>query len=547
MYVLGICGGIRAGHHDGAAVLFKDGSLIAGAEEERFLRVKHAAARLPEHAIRFCLAHAGITIRDVDTVGYNYATIPNIAGRLRDFFRFKFGHSPRIQLVPHYLAHASSVYRLSGFDAALTFSADVSGDSVSTFVTHGEAGHILPLKSIRRPNSLGLFYSMITQHLGFARDNDEYKVMGLASYGKSEQDLSFLLTWRDGEHKFHYEDYMKAVGPRSPFPSKQESIFTAALVEKLGPPRLPDEPIAQRHMDLAYSAQKMLERCVVDLLNHYHRETGARSVAIAGGVGLNCVMNQRIVALPWVDEIFIQPAASDAGGSLGAAAEILAGKGVEIEPMEHCYLGPEFDDEEIAGLIRAYGIQARRLEDPARYAAERTAEGKILAWFQGRMEFGPRALGNRSILADPRDPGMKDKINATIKFREDFRPFAPAVLEERVADCFVDGRPAPYMTLTFDVREEWKERLASITHVDGTARIQTVDRKTNPMFHRLISEFEKISGIPVVINTSLNIKGQPICLSPRDAISTFYGTGMDCLVLGPYALEKERTAGSTAG
>jgi len=302
---------------------------------------------------------------------------------------------------------------------------------------------------------------------------------------------------------------------------------------------LPHEPLTQHHKDLAYSVQKTLERCVLDLLTHYHHETGSNRVAVAGGVGLNCVMNQRIAALPWVDELWVQPAASDAGGSLGAAAEVLAGKGVDIEPMQHCYLGPEFDDDEIAGFIRAYGIKARRVDDPASYAASRLAQGKILAWFQGRMEFGPRALGNRSILADPRDPDMKDKINATIKFREDFRPFAPAVLEERVGDCFVDGRPAPFMTLTFDVREEWKQRLASITHVDGTARIQTVDKQTNSLFHRLITEFEKISGIPVVINTSFNIKGQPICLSPRDAISTFYGTGMDCLVMGHWVLEKE--------
>jgi len=535
---MGICGGVRAGHHDGAAALFEDGRLVAAAEEERFLRVKHATARLPENAIRYCLAHAGITMRDVEAVGYNYATVPNIATRLRDYFEFRFDHAPTIQLVPHYLAHAASTYRLSGFDEALTFSADVSGDSVSTFITHGDRGHILPLKSLRRPNSLGLFYSLITQHLGFARDNDEYKVMGLASYGKQEQDLSFLLGWGEGEHRFNYQQYMKPVGPRSPFPSKQESLITPALLEKLGPPRLPDQPITQRHMDLAYSVQKTLERCVIDLLGHYHRETESHRVTIAGGVGLNCVMNQRIAALPWVEEIYVQPAASDAGGCLGAAAEILAAKGIELEPMTHCYLGPRFDDDEIERLLRAYRLPARRVEDPARWAAERIAEGKILAWFQGRMEFGPRALGNRSILADPRDREMKDKINATIKFREDFRPFAPAVLEERVADCFVDGRPAPFMTFTFDVREEWKERLASITHVDGTARIQTVSERTNPAFHRLIRRFESISGIPVVINTSFNVKGQPICLSPRDAVSTFYGTGMDCLVLGSFVLEK---------
>ena len=540
MYVLGICGGIRAGHHDGAAALFDDGKLVAAAEEERFLRVKHATARLPENAIRYCLQEAGIGIRDVDTVAYNYATIDQMGERLADFFRFRFGHSPEIRVIPHYLAHAASAYRLSGFDEALTLSADVSGDSVSTFITHGQGDVIHPLKAIRRPNSVGLFYSIITQHLGFVRDNDEYKVMGLASYGTEETDLSFLLSWGGGEHRFHYETYMKPVGPKSPFPSKQESIFTPALVEKLGPPRLPDEPITRQHQNLAFSVQQTLERCVIDLLEHYHRETGSRKVCIAGGVGLNCVMNQRIAALPWVDELFVQPAASDAGGCIGAAVEVLGQRGTVIEPMEHVYLGPSFSDDEIEQYLRSYGLKPRRVEDPARFAAEKIARGKIVAWFQGRMEFGPRALGNRSILADPRDPEMKARINATIKFREDFRPFAPAVLEERVADCFVDGFAAPYMTFTFDVREEWKERLASITHVDGTARIQTVSKKTNPLFHQLIGHFEELSGIPVVINTSLNIKGQPICLAPRDAVFTYHGSGMDCLVIGHWVLEKEQ-------
>ncbi|MDH3627293.1 MAG: carbamoyl transferase [Acidobacteriota bacterium] len=538
MYVLGICGGIRAGHHDGAAALFRDGQLVAAAEEERFLRVKHATARLPENAVRFCLKEAGIEISDIDVVAYNYATITNMRERLADFFLRRFGHAPEIRLVSHYLAHAASAYRLSEFDQALIISADVSGDSVSTFVSFGRGGVIEPLKSIERPNSLGLFYSMITQHLGFARDNDEYKVMGLASYGREEIDLSFLLSWEGGDHRFNYLQYMKSVGPQSPFPGKQEALFHEALIERLGPSRLPDEPLTQRHKDLAFSVQKTLERCMLDLLDHYHRITGAKNVCVAGGVGLNCVMNQRIAALPWVENIFVQPAASDAGGCIGAGCEVLAQKGISPEPLEHVYLGPSFTDDEIDGFTRSYGLQARKVDDPAAYAAQSLSEGKILAWFQGRMEFGPRALGNRSILANPQDPDMKEKINATIKFREDFRPFAPAVLEERVQDCFVDSFPSPFMTMTFDVHEAWKQRLASITHIDGTARIQTVGRKTNPLFHNLISKFDELTGIPVVINTSFNIKGQPICLSPRDAITTFYGTGMDALVVGNWVFEK---------
>jgi carbamoyltransferase len=538
MHILGISGGIRSGHHDPAAALYRDGTLVAAAEEERFLRIKHSEGRLPENAIRFCLRQAGIGIRDVTAAAYGYATVPGMQRRLQEYFRFKFGHAPEIRLVPHYLAHAGSAFRLSGFEDAMVLSADVSGDSVSTLLSHGKGAEIRILKEIRRPNSLGLFYSVLTQLLGFQRDNDEYKVMGLASYGKQEIDLSWLLTYGNGEYRLNHEEYIVPIGPTQPFPSKQESIYTERLLERLGPPRLRDEPIAQRHMDLAFSAQRALERSVVDLVTWLHRETGSRNLCIAGGVGLNCVMNQRLLALPFVDRIFVQPAASDAGTAIGAAVETVAEHGIRPEPMEHVFLGPSFTDEEIAAALESYKIPFRREEDVCRFAAEQLASGAIVAWFQGAMEFGPRALGNRSILADPRDPKMKDRINATIKFREDFRPFAPAVLEERVSDFFVNGVSSPYMTLTFDVREEKRGQIASITHVDGTARIQTVSGRTNPRFHRLIREFESRTGIPMVINTSFNVKGQPIVTTPRDAVSTFYMTGMDHLILGNFVLSK---------
>ncbi len=362
--------------------------------------------------------------------------------------------------------------------------------------------------------------------------------MGLASYGKNEVDLSFLLKWGDGSYKFNFEEYLKPVGPKEPFPSKQEALFTDNLIKKLGKPRLPEEPIEQIHMDIAYSAQKMLERCVCDLLNYYHKKTGIKNVAIAGGVGLNCVMNQRIKELPWVEKILIQPASSDAGASIGACCEILNELGLEIEPLRDVYLGPSFTNDEIKSMLDSYNLKAKWLDDPSSFAAENISKGKIIAWFQGRMEFGPRALGNRSILADPRDPKMKDKLNSTIKFREDFRPFAPAVLEGFVEECFENGFPSPYMTITFNVRDKWKEKLSSITHVDGTARIQTVNKETNPLFYNLIEKFYEITGIPVVVNTSLNVRGQPICLSPRDAIWTFYGSGIDYLIMGNWFLQK---------
>jgi carbamoyltransferase len=538
MVILGICGGIRSGHHDPAAVLYRDGKLVAAAEEERFLRIKHSEGRLPENAIRFCLSQAGLSIRDVDCVAYGYATVPGMDQRLKDYFILKFGYSPEIRLIRHFMAHAASAYRVSGFPDANILSADVSGDSVSTLLSFGKGTEIRIIKSVPRPNSLGIFYSLLTQVLGFQRDNDEYKVMGLASYGKQEVDLSWLLQFGGGEYKLNYEDYMVKVGPNQAFPSKQEGIYSKRLIERLGPPRLKEEPLTQRHKDLAFSAQKTLERVVIDLVKWLHEQTGSRNLCIAGGVGLNCVMNQRLLALPFVDRVYVQPAASDAGTAIGAALEVLAERGVQPETMTHVYTGPSFDNEEIQRALESYRVSYRREEDVCRFAAEKLAEGCIVAWFQGAMEFGPRALGNRSILADPRDPAMKDRINATIKFREDFRPFAPAVLEERVAEYFTDGVPSPFMTLTFDVRREKQEQIASITHVDGTARIQTVSRETNPRFHRVISEFGKLTGIPMVINTSFNVKGQPIVCTPRDAVSTFFMTGMDHLVLGDYVLSK---------
>ena len=538
MVILGICGGIRSGHHDPAAVVYRDGKLVAAAEEERFLRIKHSEGRLPESAIRFCLSQAGLSIRDVDCVAYGYATVPGMDQRLKNYFNLKFGYCPEIRLIRHFMAHAASAFRVSGFADAMVLSADVSGDSVSTLLSFGRGSEIRVIKSVPRPNSLGIFYSLLTQILGFQRDNDEYKVMGLASYGKQEVDLSWLLQFGGGEYRLNYEEYMVSVGPNQAFPSKQEGIYSERLVERLGPPRMKDEPLTQRHMDLAFSAQKTLERAVIDLVTWLHEQTGSRNLCIAGGVGLNCVMNQRLLALPFVDRIYVQPAASDAGTAIGAALEVLAERGVQPEVMEHVYTGPAFSNEEIHKALESYKVGYRREEDVCRFAAEKLAEGCIVAWFQGAMEFGPRALGNRSILADPRDPAMKDRINATIKFREDFRPFAPAVLEEQGGEYFSDGVKSPFMTLTFDVRKEKQSQIASITHVDGTARIQTVGRETNPRFHRVISEFGKLTGVPMVINTSFNVKGQPIVCTPRDAVSTFFMTGMDHLVLGDYVLSK---------
>jgi len=538
MYFLGISGGVLAGNQDGAAALVKNGQVIAAAEEERFLRVKHASGWLPKNAIRFCLKQAEITVRDLEGVAFPGATYRNFRQILTDYFDFTFGYAPPITLIDHHTAHAASTYFAAGnSQPSLILTMDFSGDRTSTLIAVGHGTEIEEICRMMKPDSLGIFYSLMTQYLGFQKDNDEYKVMGLASYGKPKVDLSWLLRPSGDTYELETAYLISVLAPDRPAPSKQERLYTTLPLPE--PARLSEQKITPYYEDVAASAQKTLEDVVLHLVDRFVAKTGLRRLCLAGGVALNCVMNQKLRESGLVDDFFAPPHASDAGLAIGCALLQSVQAGAKPQPMSHAYLGPEYTEDEIEGFLKRANVPYERVDDLAKTVARDIAKGKIIGWFQGRMEFGPRALGNRSILADCRRAEMKDIINHRVKFREPFRPFTPSVLEEAVADYFQPPGNSPYMTITFSVRPEKQEEIPAVVHVDGTVRIQSVSAKTNPKYHRLISEFAKITGMPVVLNTSLNVKGDPINCGPREALATFFSTGMDCLAMGPFYLCKE--------
>lgn len=538
MYFLGISGGVLAGNQDGAAALVKDGQVIAAVEEERFLRVKHASGWLPTNAIRFCLKKAGITVQDLEGVSFPGATYRNFREILMDYFEFTFGYAPVITLTDHHTAHAASSYfTWENSQPSLILTMDFSGDRTSTLIAVGHDTEIEEMCRLMKPNSLGIYYSIVTQYLGFQKDNDEFKVMGLASYGVPKYDFSWLLRPNGDTYQVDTSYLISVLDPDRPAPSKQECLYTNLQLPESA--RLPGEKITPYHKDIAASAQKTLEDIVLHLAERFLVKTGLRRLCVAGGVGLNCVVNQKLRESGLVDDFYAPPHASDAGLAIGCALLQSIGAGSKPQPMLHAYLGPEYSEDEILGILKQARAPYDYVDDLERTVAKDIASGKIVGWFQGRMEFGPRALGNRSILADCRRAEMKDIINHRVKFREPFRPFTPSVLEEAGKDYFQHPGISPYMNITFLVRPEKKDEIPAVVHVDGTVRIQTVSAKTNPRYHRLISEFAKVTGVPVVLNTSLNIKGDPINCSPREALATFYSTGMDCLAIGPYYLRKK--------
>ncbi len=537
MHVLGISGGVLAGNQDGAACLLHDGRIVAAAEEERLLGIKHANGHLPKKAIEYCLARAGIGIRDVAAVGFPGITYQNFEAILRDYLEFHFGHAPEVRLFDHHHCHAASTYYYSGLPDALVLTMDFSGDRTCTALFHARGQEISQVLRIGKPNSLGVFYSMLTQYLGFGKDDEEYKMMGLASYGEPRYDLSEILRPEGEAYRLNPAFVRSAVRPELPAPSKQEALFAPLPLPK--PHRVSGEKITQYHMDVAASAQLALEEAVLNLLRHAAARSESRHLCLAGGVSLNCVMNKRIRETRRFDTVFVPPHTTDAGLSLGAAAFLsLEKQGIRPEPIGNCYWGPSFSDDEIEKVFERCSVRFERPDDVCAAVAEDLSLGHIVGWFQGGMEFGPRALGARSILADPRRAGMKDRVNFAVKFREGFRPFAPSCLEERAAEYFADAVRSPYMTLTFDVREEKRGEVPAITHVDGTARVQTVGRGESPLYHRMIEEFARRTGVPMVLNTSMNVQGQPIIANPRTAVALFYSTGLAGMAIGPYYLRK---------
>jgi len=465
-------------------------------------------------------------------------TYRNMRERLSDYFRFVHGHAPPIELCDHHEAHAASAYYTSGFENSLVVTFDFSGDRRATTISRGVANRLELVEHWDFPQSLGLFYALITQHLGFDFGEDEYKVMGLASYGSPTVDLTWLLCPGEGAYTLA-EDILRSTGEGEPPLSPQERLYGPQLEARLGIARGKRQNLDSTHKDLAASAQQLLETTVLRLLKPFAARFSSRNLCLAGGVAMNCVMNQKLAENGDFDAVYVPPVAGDAGLALGAALlhAMPSGNGVR-ERLGTAAWGPSYSNEVIRKALDEVGARYREVNDPAEVAADWIARGKIVGWYQGRMEYGSRALGQRSILADPRVEGMKDRVNAVVKFREGFRPFAPSVVEDAAGTYFERVCNSPFMTSTFTVRPTARAKIPAVTHADGTARIQTVSSQSQPLYHHLIAEVGKRTGVPVVLNTSFNIKGQPIVENPNQAISTFYGSGLDILLAGSFAVEK---------
>lgn len=554
--------------------------MIAAAEEERFTRVKHgkrpvpfSAWQQPWHAIAYCLEAAGIHLRDVDRFAYSFdpgllrqdlapgdqivlplepsAHIrPDGAGPWDPLFLSYIVNAPRQvvsgyphhlqehfqdtrledvlarwSFLEHHLAHEASAFLASPFEEAAVLTMDGRGERVSTSCGHFHEGRYERIRQVELPHSLGLLYEDVTRYLGFLHSSDEYKVMALASYGQPvHADVFHEVVQGDGEGGYRVN----------------RCDFEAAF----GPARRRGEPFEQRHMDIAQSLQKVLEETVLEVLTWLHRRTGSENLCMAGGVALNCVMNARVAREGPFKRVWVQPAAGDAGTSLGAALwlDFLNRDRRRAWHMDHAYLGPEYRDDEILRFLQRSGVPFRAMSDVAEEAAALLAEEKVLAWFQGRMEFGPRALGARSILASPRRAEMQARLNE-LKDREDFRPVAPVVMQEMAHEWFVphDGQQdieAPYMLFVFDVRPEVADRIPAVRHTDGTARVQTVRAEQNPLLHDLLRAFAELTGVPVLVNTSFNTRGEPVVCTPRDALESFFTSPLDALVIGKFLVEK---------
>ncbi len=537
MNILGISGGVKIGNQDGAAALLVDGELVAAAEEERFVGIKFANGLLPKNATRFCLKQAGLDVRDLDAVVFAGATYDDFEEILRRFFEFNFGFAPPVMLVDHHTAHAASAFFGSGFESSLVVTMDLSGDRKSTTIHIGSHGQLKPVEEIYKPNSLGLYYSAMTQYLGFERDSDEYKVMGMAAYGKARYDFSKILEVTGTGYRFHY-DFIRGVSGNGPGSSKQERLFDSLPLPFS--PRTPGSPIKQVHCDIAASAQHQLEQAVLQMIKHHTGSTGIGRVCIAGGVGLNCLMNQKIRECSSVEALYVPPVCSDAGLALGAAYLQARKNGETVTPLTHAYWGPEFSPQEVRAVLDRAGASYRETSDPVESATQLIEQNKIVGWFQGRMEYGPRALGSRSILASPRDSKMKDTINDKVKFREQFRPLAPSILHKDGPTYFANYVNSPFMTQTFTAMDVTKDVAPATVHCDGTSRMQTVDPHTNRLYGELIEAVGEQTGLPMVLNTSLNAYNDPMACQPFQALRTYFSTGLDALVMGNFVLDKSR-------
>ena len=564
--VLGISGALN---HDPSAALYVDEKLVAAAEEERFIRDKHAKGKMPINAAQFCLDYAGIKPEAVDVVAVPFAPI-SIFSKARWHFAKRYWYAPdraldallngnrryrryrdrvfsllrdlgidpdkvEFEPVEHHLAHASSAYHLSGFsEKTAIMGVDGKGEYATTFFGYGENGKIHKIKEFYDPDSLGGLYGAITEYLGFEMLDGEYKVMGMAPYGDSSKyDFSRLIDF-DGKNFQVNTKLVNTVGLRR---YKQDGVgfyFSPKLIDWLGPKRegdIADEP----YIDYAATIQALFEEVVLKLMDHYLgdiiKETG--KLAFSGGGALNVKLNQKIIARDEVKELYVQPASGDAGTAVGAASYVLMKRGIKPEKMEHVYLGPKFSNEDCIQACEAHPEKPsyELIDQVPQAVAKVLAEGNPVAWFQGRMEFGPRALGGRSIIGCPSAPGVANRINEQIKFRERWRPFCPSMLDRVAPEMFKNDHPAPFMTFTFEVNEEWKTRVPEVVHEDGTARAQALKKEFNPRYYELMEEMEKLTGNGVVLNTSLNRRGEPMICSPTDALNMFFGSDLQYLIM----------------
>ncbi|MFC1631072.1 carbamoyltransferase [Candidatus Omnitrophota bacterium] len=567
MNILGLAGLLI----DGASCLIKDNKLVAAVEEERYTRIKHAsmvqANGLPYGSIKACLKAANISWKDIDHVGYYFEP-------WREFFclsRFRLRHSylspltvayyqvyyldnlRRHLMVPrlirlncgkdvkfhwfgHHLCHAASAYYTSAFEQSAILVIDAMSEIECTSFYKAKGNKIDKILSYNFPHSLGFFYAIMTDYLGFRSNNDEYKVMGLASLGKPvyfEQLKDVVRIRANGEIRLNFSYFDRFF--------RGKDYVNQKFYSQFGPKRDSAGPLTERHADFAASLQKLLEESVFKMLNHLHQITKLDNLCLAGGVALNCTLNGKLLKAGPFKNVFVQPACHDAGGALGAAL-LIKHQVLNVEQREQLlspYLGEEFSNQQIKAQLDQSKIAYQYFEDITTKAAQLLASGNIIAWFQGRAEWGPRALGNRSILADPTRAEMKDLINIRVKHREEFRPFAPSVTLEDAGKFFEGIEHSPFMLFAVRAKENAKEKIPAVVHVDQTSRLQTVSKQANPRYHQLLKAFEKIKGVPVLLNTSFNVNNEPIANSPEEAIRCFYSTGIDHLVIGNYLVSKQ--------
>ncbi|HUL44652.1 MAG TPA: carbamoyltransferase [Bacteroidota bacterium] len=556
--------GISCYYHDSAAALVQDGKLISAAHEERFTRKRHDPD-FPEHAIEYCLREGKISISDLDYIGFYDKPMTKFDRILQTYLatwprsfpsffkampvwlnekmwtpqtiRKKLEYEGPILFSEHHVSHAASAFLVSPFEEAAILTLDGVGEWDTTTYGIGRGTSVELLKTIHFPHSLGLFYSAFTYYLGFKVNSAEYKVMGLAPYGDPkyyDTIMKHLIDVKDdGSFRLNMDYFVY---------DRALTMTGRKFARLFGQPRREQESaMTQFHKDLAASLQKVTDEVVVRIANHLHRETNLSNLCMAGGVALNCVANSKVLAQTPFKNIFVQPAAGDAGGALGVAYYIYNTILGNPRPpsMDHAFLGPSYDDNFLESFLSEHHLSAKKLDrnELLSTVARLLTEQNVVGWFQGRMEYGPRALGSRSILADPRNPENWKRVNLKIKFRESFRPFAPTILEDRLGEYFDFDRPSPFMLFVAQVRDD-RRTIPAVTHVDGSARLQTISRKQHGLYYDLIGEFERQTGCPVLINTSFNVRGEPIVCTPEDALTCFMRTDMDYLVLGSYLVEK---------